>query len=172
MPFGPATQIGPYRIEAMFGAGGMGEVYRATAIRLGRTVALKFLLTHVANGSEARQRFQREARTISNLSHSHICALYDIGEHDGTDYLVMEYLQGEALAARLTKGRLPVRQGLRLAVEIASALDAAHSRGIVHRDLKPGNIMLTGSGVKLLDFGLAKEVAEVPSTDPKPRPRL
>lgn len=157
MPFGPATQIGPYRIEARLGAGGMGEVYRASDTRLGRTVALKFLLLDVVRGPEARQRFRREARAISNLNHSHICALYDVGEHDGTDYLVMEYVQGETLAARLARGRLPIHQALRLATEIADALDAAHTNGIVHRDLKPGNIMLTKSGIKLLDFGLAKE---------------
>jgi serine/threonine protein kinase/dipeptidyl aminopeptidase/acylaminoacyl peptidase len=159
MPLSPATQIGPYRIEALLGVGGMGEVYRASDTRLERTVALKFLLADVARGPGARDRFQREARAISKLNHSHICALYDVGEHDGTDYLVMEYLRGETLAVRLTKGRLPLRQALRLAIEIADALDAAHTRGIVHRDLKPGNIMLTGSGVKLVDFGLAKEVA-------------
>jgi eukaryotic-like serine/threonine-protein kinase len=163
MPFRPTTQIGPYRIEALLGAGGMGEVYRASDTRLGRTVALKFLLADVASTPDARLRFRREARAISNLNHSHICALYDIGEHDGTDYLVMEYLQGETLAARLAKARLPLHQALRLAIEIAGALDAAHTRGIFHRDLKPGNIMLTGSGVKLLDFGLAKEVARTES---------
>src|SRR6186997_1810701 len=103
MPLGPATHIGPYRIDALLGTGGMGEVYRASDTRLGRTVALKFLLADVARGPDARERFQREARAISNLNHSHICALYDVGEHDGTDYLVMEYLRGETLAARLTK---------------------------------------------------------------------
>jgi serine/threonine protein kinase len=121
-----------------------------------RTVAIKVLPTHLADRSGLRERFEREARTIASLSHPHICTLYDIGHQDGTDYLVMEYLEGETLAERLKKGRLPLDQVLRYAIEIADALDKAHRKGITHRDLKPGNVMVTKSGTKLLDFGLAK----------------
>jgi len=134
----------------------MGEVYKARDTRLERTVAIKVLPSHLSSSPEVRQRFEREARTISQLSHPHICALYDVGREDGTDYLVMEYLEGETLSDRLAKGTLPLEQALRYGVEIADALDKAHRQGIVHRDLKPGNVMLTKSGVKLLDFGLAK----------------
>jgi len=135
----------------------MGEVYKARDTRLDRTVAIKVLPSHVSSSPEVRQRFEREAKMISQLSHPHICALYDVGREDGTDYLVMEYLEGETLANRLAgKGALPVEQLLRHGIEIADALDKAHRQGIVHRDLKPGNVMLTKSGVKLLDFGLAK----------------
>ena len=134
----------------------MGEVYRARDTRLGRDVAIKVLPAHLSSSPEVRQRFEREAKTISALSHPHICALYDVGNQDGVEYLVMEYLEGETLASRLAKGPLPLEQTLRYGVEIADALDRAHRQGIVHRDLKPGNVMLTKSGVKLLDFGLAK----------------
>jgi len=134
----------------------MGEVYKARDTRLDRTVAIKVLPEHLAASAEVRQRFEREARAISQLSHPHICGLFDVGEQDGTAYLVMEFLEGETLAARLGRGRIPTEQLLRFAIEIADALDKAHRQGIVHRDLKPGNIMLTKSGVKLLDFGLAK----------------
>ncbi len=134
----------------------MGEVWKARDTRLERTVAVKVLSSHTSASPEARQRFEREAKTISQLSHPHICALYDVGSHEGTEYLVMELLEGETLAARLTKGGLPLEQTLRFGQEIADALDKAHRQGIVHRDLKPGNVMLTKSGVKLLDFGLAK----------------
>lgn len=138
------------------GAGGMGEVYRARDTRLDRTVAVKVLARHLADTPEARQRFEREARAISALSHPHICALHDVGSEEGTEFLVMEYLEGETLAARLEKGSLPLELLLQVATQVAGALDRAHRQGIVHRDLKPGNIMLTRSGAKLLDFGLAK----------------
>ena len=150
------TRLGPYEITAPVGAGGMGEVYRAKDTRLGRDVAIKVLPAHMSSSSSCRQRLEREAKTISSLSHPHICMLHDVGHQNGTDYLVMEFLEGETLADRLSKGALPMEQALRIAIEIAGALDAAHRSGIVHRDLKPGNVMLTKSGVKLLDFGLAK----------------
>src|SRR5687767_611605 len=138
----------------------MGEVYRARDTRLERTVAVKVLPSHLSASEESRQRFEREARTISQLSHPHICALYDVGREGETEYLVMEYLEGETLSERLDRGALPTDQVLRFGVEIADGLDKAHRQGIVHRDLKPGNVMLTKSGVKLLDFGLAKVVAQ------------
>jgi Tol biopolymer transport system component/tRNA A-37 threonylcarbamoyl transferase component Bud32 len=150
------TKLGPYEIQAPIGAGGMGEVYRAKDTRLGRDVAVKVLPAQLSSSPELRQRLEREAKTISQLSHPHICMLHDVGHQDGTDYLVMEYLEGETLADRLGRGALPVEQALKIGIEIADALDAAHKSGIVHRDLKPGNVMLTKSGVKLLDFGLAK----------------
>ena len=150
------TKLGPYRIEAALGAGGMGEVYRAHDARLNRDVAIKVLPPHLADRPDLQERFEREARAIASLNHPNICTLYDIGHQDGSDYLVMEYLEGETLAQRLTKGSLPLDQVLRYAIEIAGALDKAHRTGITHRDLKPGNIMLTKSGSKLLDFGLAK----------------
>jgi serine/threonine protein kinase len=148
--------LGPYEILAPLGAGGMGEVYRARDTRLDRTVAVKVLLAQFSADPQFRERFGREARAISALEHPHICALYDVGDQDGTSFLVMQYLEGETLADRLTRGPLPFDQGLQYAIQIADALDKAHRAGIVHRDLKPGNIMLTKSGVKLLDFGLAK----------------
>jgi Tol biopolymer transport system component len=150
------SKLGPYEIVSAIGAGGMGEVYRAKDTRLDRTVAVKVLPEHLTGNEELRQRFEREAKTISQLSHPHICALYDVGREGSADYLVMEFLEGETLASRLNKGPLPSEQLLRYGIEIADALDKAHRQGIVHRDLKPGNIMLTKSGVKLLDFGLAK----------------
>jgi len=134
----------------------MGEVYKARDTRLDRIVAIKVLPPHLADRSDLRERFEREARTISSLNHPHICTLFDIGQQDGTDYLVMEYLEGETLAQRLVKGPLPLEQVLRFAIEISDALDKAHRNGVTHRDLKPGNIMLTKTGTKLLDFGLAK----------------
>jgi len=149
-------RLGPYEILAPAGAGGMGEVYRAKDTRLGRTVAIKVLPAHLADDPERRERFEREARTIASLNHPHICTLYDIGHQDGIDFLVLEYLEGETLAQRLVKGPLPLAQVLQFAIEIADALDKAHRKGVTHRDLKPGNIMLTKSGTKLLDFGLAK----------------
>ena len=158
MSLSPGSRLGPYEIVAPLGAGGMGEVYKARDTRLERTVAVKVLPQHLSASPEIRQRFEREAKTISQLSHPHICALYDVGSHEGTEYLVMELLEGETLAARLAKGPLPLEQTLRFGVEIADALDKAHRQGIVHRDLKPGNVMLTKSGVKLLDFGLAKAI--------------
>ena len=156
MTLSPGTRLGPYEILAPLGAGGMGEVYRARDTRLERTVAIKVLPQHLAQDAEPRQRFEREARAVSSLNHPHICTLHDIGSQDGTDYLVMEHLEGETLADRLNRGPLPTEQVLRYGIEIADALDKAHRKGIVHRDLKPGNIMLTKSGTKLLDFGLAK----------------
>jgi serine/threonine protein kinase len=155
------SRLGPYEILAPIGAGGMGEVYKAKDTRLERTVAIKVLPQHLSASSEVRQRFEREAKTISQLSHPHICALYDVGREGETEYLVMELLEGETLSERLAKGPLPLEQTLRYGTEIADALDKAHRQGIVHRDLKPGNVMLTKSGVKLLDFGLAKAVAPV-----------
>jgi len=158
MSLASGTKLGPYEIQSPLGAGGMGEVYRARDTRLDRTVAVKILPAHLAENPEARQRFEREARTISSLNHSNICTLYDVGEEGGTSYLVMEYMQGETLDARLQKGPLPLKQALDCAVQVCDALEKAHRAGIVHRDLKPGNIMLTASGAKLLDFGLAKPV--------------
>jgi eukaryotic-like serine/threonine-protein kinase len=153
------SNIGPYQILSPLGAGGMGEVYRARDTRLDREVAIKVLPAHLTRSVEFKQRFEREARSISQLSHPHICTLHDVGHHDGTDYLVMELLEGETLDQRLTKGALPLDQVLLFGEQIASALDAAHRKGVVHRDLKPGNIMLTKTGAKLLDFGLAKSAA-------------
>jgi serine/threonine-protein kinase len=162
MTLAAGSKLGPYEIQSPLGAGGMGEVYRARDTRLDRTVAIKVLPQHLADTPEARQRFEREARAVSALNHPHICTLHDVGSQDGTEYLVMEYLEGETLAVRLEKGPLPLEQVLKIGVEVAHALDKAHRQGIVHRDLKPGNIMLTKSGAKLLDFGLAK--AAVPLT--------
>ena len=156
MTLAAGSKLGPYEILAQVGAGGMGEVYRARDSRLDRDVAIKVLPAHLSSNEELRQRFEREAKTISQFSHPHICALYDIGREGDADYLVMEFLEGETLAARLVKGPLPTEQLLRFSIEIADALDKAHRQGIVHRDLKPGNVMLTKTGVKLLDFGLAK----------------
>jgi serine/threonine protein kinase len=150
------SKLGPYEILSSIGAGGMGEVYRANDTRLDRIVAIKILADHQAGKPEMRERFDREARAISSLNHSHICTLYDVGHQDGVDYLVMEYIEGETLATRLAKGPLPLDRVLKYAIEIADALGKAHRQGITHRDLKPGNIMLTKSGAKLLDFGLAK----------------
>jgi len=149
-------KLGPYEIVAALGAGGMGEVYQARDTRLDRTVAIKILPPHLSDDATRRQRFEREAKAISSLNHPHICTLHDIGRQDGIDFIVMEYLEGETLAARLEKGPLPVAQVLQYGTQIASALDKAHRNGVTHRDLKPGNIMLTKSGAKLLDFGLAK----------------
>jgi serine/threonine protein kinase len=159
MSLSTGTRLGPYEIQAPIGAGGMGEVYRARDTRLERTVAVKVLPAHLSTSPEVRQRFEREAKTISSLSHPHICALYDVGNQDGVEFLVMEYLEGETLSEKLVKGPIAFDQVLRYGLEIADALDKAHRQGIVHRDLKPGNVMLTKSGVKILDFGLAKAVA-------------
>ena len=159
MTLATGSRLGPYEIVAPIGAGGMGEVYKARDTRLERTVAVKVLSLHLSASADSRQRFEREAKTISQLSHPHICALYDVGREGETEYLVMEYLEGDTLSDRLAKGPLPLEQTLRFGIEIADALDKAHRQGIVHRDLKPGNVMLTKSGVKLLDFGLAKAMA-------------
>src|SRR5216684_6218428 len=156
MPLAAGTRLGPYEILSPAGAGGMGEVYRARDTRLGRIVAVKVLPSALAQNVELRRRFEQEARSISKLSHPHICTLYDIGNHDGTEFLVLEYLEGETLDQRLRRGPLPSNQVVQYGLQIAEALDKAQREGITHRDLKPGNIMLTKSGMKLLDFGLAK----------------
>ncbi len=156
MPLSSGTKLGPYEIQTPLGAGGMGEVYRGRDTRLDRTVAIKVLPRHFSDNPSFRQRFEREARAISSLNHPHICTLHDVGEHDGVSFLVLEYLEGETLAARLERGPLPTGQLLRYGQEIADALDKAHRQGVIHRDLKPGNVMLTKSGAKLMDFGLAK----------------
>jgi serine/threonine protein kinase len=156
MPIPEGTQLGPYQIHSLLGAGGMGEVYKATDTRLNRTVAIKTLPEHLSGTPDRRQRFEREARAVSSLNHPHICALYDIGSQNGADYIVMEYLEGQTLAERLLNGPLPKIELLRSGMQIADALYKAHEQGIVHRDLKPANVFLTKNGVKLLDFGLAK----------------
>ena len=150
------TRLGPYTISATLGAGGMGEVYKATDTRLDRTVAVKVLPEHVAANPDLKQRFEREAKTLAALSHPHICPIHDVGSQNGVEFLVMEYLEGETLEQRLKRGALPLDQALQIGIQIADALAAAHRAGIVHRDLKPGNIVLARSGAKLLDFGLAK----------------
>ena len=155
------AKLGPYEIQSCLGAGGMGEVYRARDTRLNRIVAIKILPPDLSRNSEARERFDREARTISSLNHPNICTLYDVGHQDGTDYLVMEYLEGETLADRLRKGPLPLDQVLKYGIDICDGLENAHRTGIVHRDLKPGNVMLTKTGAKLMDFGLAKATSAV-----------
>ena len=169
------TRLGPYEIRDQIGAGGMGEVYRATDTRLDRTVAIKVLPEHLASDPLRRERFEREAKAVSSLNHPHICTLHDVGEQDGIHYLVMEYVEGDTLQQRLEKGRLPLDQALEYAIQIADALDKAHRQGVVHRDLKPGNIMITKSGTKLLDFGLAKlkgdagavsPLSQMPTQDP------
>src|SRR3989442_2753458 len=156
MPLVTGTRLGPYEIVAALGAGGMGEVYKARDTRLDRTVAIKILPESLAADPQFRDRFDREARAISQLTHPHICTLYDVGEQQDTAFLVMEYLDGETLAKRLERGALPLAEALTIAIQIASALDKAHRAGITHRDLKPANIFLTKNGAKLLDFGLAK----------------
>ena len=156
----PGSKLGPYEIVAPLGAGGMGEVYRARDTRLGRDVAVKILPQHLSEKPDARQRFEREARAISSLNHPHICTLYDVGHQDGTDFLVMELLEGETLAKRLERGPLPTAELLRIGIEVCDALEKAHRQGILHRDLKPSNIMLTKSGAKLMDFGLAKAAGD------------
>ncbi len=156
MPLAPGAQLGPYKIGALLGAGGMGEVYRARDIRLDRTVAIKILRAQPSSDTVRKQRFEREAKTISGLNHPHICVLHDVGSQDGIDYLVMEYVEGETLARRLEKGPLPFEHVLKYGMQIADGLERAHRSGVIHRDLKPGNIMLTPTGAKLLDFGLAK----------------
>src|ERR1700745_1081031 len=167
MGLSSGTKLGPYEIQSPLGAGGMGEVYRARDTRLERTVAVKILPDHLSDRAELRERFDREARTVASLNHPHICTLSDIGKQDGVNYLVMEYLEGETLAERLKKGPLPLDQVLQYAIEISDALDKAHRKGITHRDLKPGNIMLTKTGVKLLDFGLAKLAQDANPVSPQ-----
>src|SRR6202044_1099891 len=173
MTLTPGTKLGPYEIQSLLGAGGMGEVYRARDTRLGRDVAIKVLPAPLCSDPDLRQRMEREAKAISSLNHPHICTLHDVGSQDGIDFLVMEYLEGETLADRLQRGGLRLEEALKIGREIAEALDKAHARGIVHRDLKPANIMLTKNGPKLMDFGLAKplmgirasgEVSSTPNT--------
>ena len=156
MPLTSGTKLGPYEIVSPLGAGGMGEVYRARDSRLGREVAVKVLPQHLSANPEVRTRFEREAKTVSSLNHPNICTLFDVGREGDTDYLVMELVDGETLAQRLTKGAMPPADVLRVGAQIADALDRAHRAGVIHRDLKPGNVMLTKSGAKLMDFGLAR----------------
>ncbi|HVQ14069.1 MAG TPA: serine/threonine-protein kinase, partial [Vicinamibacterales bacterium] len=169
MALTPGTRLGAYEILALLGSGGMGEVYRARDTRLDRVVAIKVLPDIVAGNPDRRQRLEREARAISRLNHPHICTLYDIGHQNGLDYLVMEFLEGQTLAERLTKGALPLNHALQCAIQLADALDVAHRHGIVHRDLKPANVFLSRSGssgvpiTKLLDFGIAKAMALSPA---------
>ena len=163
MPLRRGAHLGPYEIESAIGAGGMGEVYRARDTRLDRVVAVKVLLERVSGDPDHRKRFEQEARAVSSLNHPNICTLFDVGRHDDTDFLVMEFLEGQTLAMRLQSGPLPLRDALTTATEIADALAAAHRAGVIHRDLKPGNVMLTKQGAKLLDFGLARR--HRPTTD-------
>ena len=165
MPLASGTKLGPYEILSPLGAGGMGEVYRARDSRLDRDVAIKVLPASLASDPNLRQRLEREAKSVSRLSHPHICTLYDIGQQAGTDFLVMELLDGETLEQRLLKGPLPPEQVMRYSAQIADALAKAHKLGIIHRDLKPGNIMLTKTGAKLMDFGLAKSSDRAPLAD-------
>src|SRR5467141_2971716 len=163
MPLSSGVRLGPYEILDAIGAGGMGEVYRARDTRLERTVAIKILPAQFSSDPARKQRFEREAKTVSSLNHPHICVLYDVGHQDGIDFLVMECVEGETLAKRLVKGPLPLEQVLKYGAQVADALDKAHRSGVVHRDLKPGNIMLTAAGAKLLDFGLAKTASPLAS---------
>jgi eukaryotic-like serine/threonine-protein kinase len=175
MALANGTRLGPYEIVAALGAGGMGEVYRAVDTRLDRTVAIKILPPHFADDATRRQRFEREAKVVSGLNHPNICTLHDIGHQDGVDFIVMEFLEGESLAERIEKGPLPAPQVMQYGTQLASALDKAHRNGVTHRDLKPGNIILTKSGAKLLDFGLAKAETSTSMgktlTDATPRPQ-
>src|SRR6185503_20109351 len=156
MPMQPGTRLGPYEILSPLGAGGMGEVYKAADTRLNRTVAIKVLPEHFSENAEMKQRFEREAQAIAALNHPHICTLYDVGQQGSLNFLVMEHLEGESLAQRISRGPLPLEEALPIAIAIADALDKAHSKGVTHRDLNPGNVMWTAGGAKLLDFGLAK----------------
>ncbi len=169
MSLARGRRLGPYEVLGLLGRGGMGEVYQATDTRLGRVVALKTLDPDSPTSQQRRARFEREARMISALNHPHVCALYDIGQQDDTQYLVMEFLDGETLAARLARGPLPIEQALAFAIEILDALDYAHRQGLIHRDLKPANIMLTRRGVKLLDFGISSLLTDrLPRQPPAP----
>src|SRR5882672_69670 len=162
MPLTSGTKLGPYEIQSPLGAGGMGEVYRARDTRLERDVAVKVLPANLSSDPNLRQRLEREAKAVSKLSHPHICTLHDIGHQDGVDFIVMELVEGETLEQRLTKGPLPPDQTLRIAAQVADALAKAHKLGFVHRDLKPANVMLTKTGAKLMDFGLAKQSGPAP----------
>src|SRR5713226_3543691 len=164
MSLASGTKLGPYEIQSPLGAGGMGEVYRAKDTRLDRSVAVKILRSHLSDNPEAKQRFDREARAISSLNHPNICTLHDVGHQNGIDYLVMEFLEGQTLADRLMKGPLSLDQVLKYGIEVCDGLEKAHKTGVTHRDLKPGNVMLTKTGAKLMDFGLAK--AATVSTPP------
>src|SRR5215216_1035064 len=171
MPLTPGDRLGAYEIVAALGAGGMGEVYKARDTRLDRTVAIKVVTAALAGDSDLRLRFEHEARAIAALNHPHICTIHDVGRHEDVDFLVMEFLEGETLAERLKKSSpLPIPEALAIAIQVGTALDAAHRLGIVHRDLKPGNVMLvrgTGHGgptAKLLDFGLATSGTPSPHT--------
>src|SRR6266404_3317821 len=159
MSLAAGTKLGPYEIVSALGAGGMGEVYRARDTRLDRTVAIKVLNSQLVASPELRGRFEREAKVISQLQHPNICVLHDVGSENGTDFLVMEFLEGESLSDRLKRGPLPAGELLKIAIALADALEKAHRAGIIHRDLKPGNVMLTKAGAKLLEFGLAKPMA-------------
>jgi len=159
MPLTPGTKLGPYAIQSQLGAGGMGEVYRALDTRLDRAVAIKVLASHLSTSPELKQRMEREARAISSLNHPNICQLYDLGSQDGTDFLVMEFLEGETLADKLRMAPMPLNEVYKIGIDVAEALAVAHRAGIAHRDLKPGNIMLTKAGAKLMDFGLAKPLS-------------
>jgi eukaryotic-like serine/threonine-protein kinase len=161
MPVISGTRFGPYEIQSLLGTGGMGEVYRARDTRLDRDVAIKVLPQHLSDDPDLKARFEREAKAISSLNDPHICTLHDVGHQDGVDFLVMELLEGETLGDRLQRGAIPLKQALEFGLQIASALEKAHKNGIVHRDLKPGNIMLTKTGAKLMDFGLAKPAQSV-----------
>jgi serine/threonine protein kinase len=168
----PGARLGPYEIVSSLGAGGMGEVFKARDTRLDRVVAVKVLAGHAVEDPSIRSRFEREARAVSSLDHPNICTVYDVGRHDGVDYIVMQYFEGETLASRLARGPLPLPEALRYATEIAAALDRAHRAGVLHRDLKPGNVMLATSAghepsAKLLDFGLAKVLAPGPAPGPE-----
>src|ERR1700682_1526936 len=165
MPLAPGTHLGPYEIIAPLGAGGMGEVDRARDTRLERDVAVKVLPANLSSDPSLRQRLEREAKVVSKLNHPHICTLHDMGHQDGVDFLVMELVEGETLEHRLTKGPMLPEQTIRFAAQIADALAKAHKLGIVHRDLKPSNVMLTKTGAKLMDFGLAKEFGPPPLPD-------
>src|SRR5713101_4180859 len=168
MDLAARSRLGPYEIVAALGAGGMGEVYRARDTRLDRSVAIKILPSHLSCNSEVKSRFEREARTLSSVSHPHICHLYDVGSQSGVEFLVMELLEGETLEARLKKGPLALNEVLKIGIEITDALAKAHRVGLVHRDLKPSNIMLTKNGAKLMDFGLAKPAVIDPITGTSP----
>ena len=159
----PGTMLGPYEVVELLGAGGMGEVYRARDTRLGRDVAIKVLPQHLSAQPDVRARFEREARAVSSLNHPNICTLFDVGREGDTDFLVLELVEGETLEQRLARGRVPTAEALKLGAQIADALDRAHRAGVVHRDLKPGNVMLTKSGAKLLDFGLARSASSAAS---------
>jgi serine/threonine protein kinase len=165
MPLEAGIRLGHYEIISPIGAGGMGEVYKAKDTRLERTVAIKVLPEHIAKRADLRARFEREARAVAGLNHPHICVLHDIGNHNGSDFMVMEYMEGETLTARIAKGPLPLDQALKFATQIADALDRAHRAGVTHRDVKPSNIMLTRDGVKVLDFGLAKSAPKTGPTE-------